>query len=78
MFDGFAYRYSYTAVPSKLKLSIYQSTRHNSPEDFNLLKPTRYVKHHQFNIQQLCVLFTLYLCVLYLSENKQRLVLLTA
>jgi len=30
------------------------------------------------NIQQLYVLPTLYLCVLYLSENKQRLVPLTA
>ena len=30
--------------------------------------------HQQFNIQQLYVLHTLYLCVLYLSENKQRLV----
>jgi hypothetical protein len=30
--------------------------------------------HHQFNIQQLYALPTLYLCVLYLSENKQRLV----
>ena len=29
--------------------------------------------HQQFNIQQLYVLPTLYLCVLYLSENKQRL-----
>ena len=44
----------------------------------NLLKPTGYVMHHQFNIQQLYVLPTLYLCVLYLSENKQRLVPLTA
>ena len=34
--------------------------------------------HHQFNIQQLYALPTLYLCVLYLSENKQRLVPLTA
>jgi len=32
--------------------------------------------HHQFNIQQLYALPTLYLCVLYLSENKQRLVTL--
>jgi hypothetical protein len=32
----------------------------------------------QFNIQQLYALLTLYLCVLYLSENKQRLVPLTA
>ena len=44
----------------------------------NLLKPTGHVTHQQFNIQQLCVLPTLYLCVLYLSENKQRLVPLIA
>jgi len=44
----------------------------------NLLKPTGHVMHHQFNIQQLYALSTLYLCVLYLSENKQRLVPLTA
>ena len=44
----------------------------------NLLKRTGYVMHQQFNIQQLYVLPTLYLCVLYLSENKQRLVPLTA
>jgi len=40
--------------------------------------PTGHVMHHQFNIQQLYALPTLYLCVLYLSENKQRLVPLTA
>ena len=45
---------------------------------FNLLKPTGRVMHQQFNIQQLYVLPTQYLCVLYLSENKQRLVPLTA
>ena len=45
---------------------------------FNLLKPTGHVMHQQFNIQQLYALPTLYLCVLYLSENKQRLVPLTA
>jgi len=44
----------------------------------SLLNPTGHVMHHQFNIQQLYVLPTLYLCVLYLSENKQRLVPLTA
>ena len=44
----------------------------------NLLNPTNHVMHHQFNIQQLYTLSTLYLCVLYLSENKQRLVPLTA
>ena len=45
---------------------------------FYLLKLTGYVMHQQFNIQQLYALPTLYLCVLYLSENKQRLVPLTA
>ena len=44
----------------------------------NFLKPTGHVMHQQFNIQQLYVLPTLYLYVLYLSENKQRLVPLTA
>ena len=44
----------------------------------NFLKPTGHVMHQQFNIQQLYALSTLYLCVLYLSENKQRLVPLTA
>jgi len=43
-----------------------------------LLKPSGYVMHHQFNIQQLYALYALHLCVLYLSENKQRLVPLTA
>ena len=40
-------------------------------------KSTGHVMHQQFNIQQLYVLPTLYLFVLYLSENKQRLVPLT-
>ena len=46
--------------------------------EVNFLKPTGHVMHHQFNIQQLYALPTLYLCGLYLSENKQRLVPLTA
>jgi len=46
--------------------------------EINLLKPNYYVMHHQFNIQQLYALPTLYLCVLYLPENKQGLVPLTA
>ena len=46
--------------------------------NINLLNPTGHVMHQQFNIQQMYVLPTLYLCVLYLSENKQRLVPLTA
>ena len=52
--------------------------RHILNHTDNLLKPTDYVTHQQFNIQQLYVLPTLYLCVLYLSENKQRFVPLTA
>ena len=49
-----------------------------SKNEVNLLKPTGHVMHQQFNIQQLYAQPTLYLCVLYLSENKQRLVPLTA
>ena len=45
---------------------------------FNLLKPNGYMMHQQLNIQQLYTLPTLYLCVLYLSENKQQLVPLTS
>jgi hypothetical protein len=48
------------------------------PLSINILKPTGYVTHQHFNIQQLYVLPTLYLCILYLSENKQQLVPLTA
>jgi len=47
-------------------------------KNFNLFKPTGHVMHQQFNIQQLYATPTLYLRVLYLSENKQRLVPLTA
>jgi len=42
------------------------------------LQSSGHYMYHQFNIQQLYVLPTLYLCVLYLCENKQRLVPLTA
>jgi len=42
-----------------------------------LLKPIGHVVHNQINIKKLYALPTLYLCVLYLSENKQRLVPLT-
>ena len=44
----------------------------------NLSKSTGYVMHQQFNIQKLYALPTQYLCVLYLSEKKQRLVPLQA
>ena len=65
---GYYYYYYYL-----LQLSI-----HSLAVVLNLLKPTSYVMHHQFNIQQLYALSTLYLCVLYLSQNKQRLVPLTS
>ena len=55
-----------------------QIDKYGTVNVFNLLQPTGHVMHQQFNIQQLYVLPTLYLCVLYLSENKQRLVPLTA
>ena len=58
--------------------NIYFANWEFQTKIINLLKPTGHVMHHQFNIQQLYVLPTLYLCVLYLSENKQRLVPLTA
>ena len=57
-------------------INILKPTGYAMHQQFNLLKPTGYVMHQQFNIQQLWVLPTLYLCVLYLSENKQRLLLL--
>jgi len=37
---------------------------------FNLLKPTGYVMHHQFNIQQLYALSTLYVFCIYLRTNS--------
>ena len=52
--------------------------RRSATHLINLLNPTGHGMHQQFNIQQLYALHTLYLCVLYLSENKQRLVSLTA
>ena len=36
---------------------------------FKLLQPAGYMMYQQLNIQQLYALPTLYLCVLYLSEN---------
>ena len=58
--------------------SFVYETALSATRSVNLLKSTGHVMHQQFNSQQLYVLPTLYLCVLYLSENKQRLVPLTA
>ena len=63
--------------PTSLWQDWYKLIRIKIPS-LNRLKPTSYVIHQQFNIQQLYVLPTLYLCVLYLYENKQRFVPLTA
>ena len=60
------------------QFTILKPTGYVTHQLFNLSKPTGYLMHQQFNIQQLYVLPKLYLCVLYLSENKQRLVPLTA
>jgi len=50
----------------------------NDARSINLLKPIGSMMHQQFNIQEFYALPTLYLRVLYLSEDKQRLVPLTA
>jgi hypothetical protein len=44
----------------------------------NLLKSTSYLMHQQFNIRDLYALPALYLCVLYLLDNRQWLVSLTS
>ena len=66
------------SCPRKGELKCVKFQQAKYPEiklhNINLLKPTGYVMHQQFKIQQLYVLPTLYLCVLYLSENKQQLV----
>ena len=59
------------------QFNLFKPTGYVMHQQFKLLKPTGQVMHQQFNIQQLYVLPTLYLCVLYISENKQRLVPLT-
>ena len=65
----------FNAVRQKSDMQIVTSCR---IRHINHLKPTGHVMHQQFNIQQLYILSTMYLFVLYLSENKQRLVPLTA
>jgi len=67
----------YVTRPVTALLTGYQPRREPLLGAINLLKPTGHVMHQQFNIQQLYAFPTLYLCVLYLSENKQRLVPLT-
>ena len=77
----YIYIFIYICVYIYIYIYIYIGKRKNewvrqkfggNKIQFNLLKPTDHVMH------QLYALPTLYLCVLYLSENKQRLVPLTA
>ena len=72
--------WNFPCVKQNKKLKVYASftpwsayTVYEQIFLINLLKPTGHEMH-----QQLYSLPTLYLCVLYLSENKQRLVPLTA
>ena len=60
------------------QFNLLNPTGYVMHQQFNLLNPNGHVMHQQFNIQQLYALPTLNLCVLYLFENKERLVPLTA
>ena len=55
-----------------------EDEKNKAPFSLSPLKPSGHYMYDQFNIQQLYALPTLYLCVFYLSENKQRPVPLTA
>ena len=68
----------HTGYVMQQEFNLLKPTGYVMQQEFNLLKHTGYVMHQKFNIQQLYVLPTLYLCVLYLSENKQRIAPLTA
>ena len=67
-----------TGYVMQQQFNLLKPTGYVMHQQFKLLKPTGYVMQQLFNIQQLYALPTLYLCVLYLSENKHRLVPLTA
>jgi hypothetical protein len=60
------------------QFNLLNPTGYVMHQQFNLLNPTGYVMHQKFNIQQLYAQSKMYLCVLYLSENKQRIVPPTA
>ena len=77
---GATYSINWLVFITEMK-SVYSAVRTGSLNKAvcaSSLKPTGHVMHQKFNIQQMYALLTLYLCVLYLSENKQRLVPLTA
>jgi hypothetical protein len=79
--------FSHTNTPTFLKpihsshLPAFEDgTECSDTSVYEIQAPGNYPEEsiQQFNIQQLYALPTLYLCVLYLAENKQRLVPLTA
>ena len=65
-------------VPRREKSCPHRDSIPDRPASSSVAIPTELSGTNRFNIQQLYTLPTLYLCVLYLSENKQRLVPLTA
>ena len=71
-------RLTYLQTAIRFTMCHVDIVRTTELPSINRLKPTGHMMHQLFNIQQLHALPTLYLCVLYLSENKQRLVPLTA
>jgi hypothetical protein len=62
--------YKQILMAAKLRREDRGKNRGNRENSINLLKPTGYMMHQQF-IHQLHALPILYLCVSYLSENKQ-------
>ena len=75
--DELSFPYSGFKIPEKIIRNTSKHCAGKKQSSLTFLQPTGHVMHQQFNIQQLYALPTLYLCVLYLSENKQRLVPLT-
>ena len=71
-YDAQSYKHQICEPSCNVRCNVYCNEDYGS-ELLNLLKPTGHVMHQQFNIQQFYVLPTLYLCILYLSQNKQRL-----
>ena len=68
-----------TIIYKHVVILLYVTAFFGHPQGgVNLSNPTGYVMHHHFNIQQLYALPTLYLCVWYLYEEKQRFVPLTS
>ena len=72
------FSFSAEGIDVRRSLVVYVPRGSRDVGAINFFNPTGHVMPRQFNIQQLYVLPTLNLCVLYSSENRQRLVPLTA